>query len=206
MLQSIELVEINEIIEIPYNGIVYDLEVEEDHSYNINDIMVHNSGCLTRVKTGIGYPQFSAIVECSEIAHELGAYTCSDGGCKTPGDVSKALAVADFVMLGSMLAGHDECDAKKVIDESGKEFVEFYGMSSEKAMNTHNNGMEKYRTSEGRHVLLPSRGSVETTILDILGGLRSTCSYIGAHDIKELHEKATFIKVNETYNKIYEKL
>ena len=109
-------------------------------------------------------------------------------------------------MLGSMLAGHDEVDSKKVTDSSGKTFVEFYGMSSEKAMQEFNNGMSKYRTSEGRHVMLPAKGPVERTILDILGGLRSTMTYIGAHEISEMNEKTTFVRVNHTHNTIYEKL
>jgi GMP reductase len=163
-------------------------------------------GCLTRVKTGVGYPQFSAIVECADEAYDLGAYVCSDGGCKTPGDIAKAFAAgADFVMLGSMLAGHSECSAKNVVVDN-KVYVEFYGMSSEKAMHEHIGGMENYRTSEGRHVLLPSKGPVENTILDILGGLRSTLTYVGAKTLEELPNKAVFVKVNETHNKIYENL
>ena len=165
------------------------------------------SGCLTRVKTGVGYAQLSAIMECAEVAYDLDAYVCADGGCKTPGDIAKAFgAGADFVMLGSMLAGHDECDAHKITDIDGNEFIEFYGMSSEKAMNEHNGGMEKYRTSEGRHVFLPSRGPVENTVLDILGGLRSCGSYIGARNIEEFNDKAVFARCNETHNKIYEQL
>ena len=164
------------------------------------------AGCLTRVKTGVGYPQFSATVECAEEAHRLGAYICSDGGCKTPGDVAKAFSAgADFVMLGSMLAGHNESGGK-IIEENGQKFVEFYGMSSEKAMHEYNGKMDKYRTSEGRHVLIPSRGPVENTILDILGGLRSTCTYVGAKTLEDLPNKAVFVKVNETHNKIYEQL
>lgn len=162
-------------------------------------------GCLTRVKTGIGYPQLTAVIECSEIAYDLGAHVCSDGGCRTPGDISKAFAAgADFVMIGSMLAGHDEVSAKRTVLEDGKELVEFYGMSSEKAMKEHNNGMSDYRTSEGRHVMIPSRGPVENTILDILGGIRSTMTYLGARNIEDINKLATFVKVSETHNKIYE--
>jgi GMP reductase len=162
-------------------------------------------GCLTRLKTGVGYPQLTAIIECGEVAYDLGAHICSDGGCKTPGDIAKAYAAgADFVMLGSMLAGHLEVDAKRVLDADGKEFVEFYGMSSEKAMQEHGTGMADYRTSEGRHVMIPYRGSVENTILDILGGIRSAMTYLGARTIEEIPDLATFIKVSETHNKIYE--
>ena len=166
------------------------------------------SGCLSRVKTGIGYGQISAILECSEAAYELDAFICSDGGCRNPGDVCKAFGAMygkNFVMLGSMLAGHDETQAKKFIKD-GKEFVEFYGMSSEKAMREHNNGMAEYRTSEGRHILLPARGPVENTILDCLGGIRSCCTYTNTKNLSHLSENTTFIRVNETHNKIYEKL
>jgi GMP reductase len=165
------------------------------------------SGCLTRIKTGVGYPQLSAIIECGEAAHSNNAFICSDGGCKTPGDIAKAFAAsADFVMIGSMLAGHDEVSAKRIIDENGKLFVEFYGMSSEKAMHSHGNGMPDYRTSEGRQVLLPARGPVNNTILDILGGIRSTLTYVGAAELENLSDKSVFVKVNETHNKIYEQM
>jgi GMP reductase len=163
--------------------------------------------CTTRLQAGVGVPQLSAIIECSEAAYELDAFICSDGGCRKPGDIAKAFGAMsgpNFVMLGSMLAGHDETQAKKIIKD-GKEFVECYGMSSEKAMREHNNGMAKYRTSEGRHVLIPARGPVENTILDILGGIRSCCTYLGANSLSQLSENTTFIKVNETHNKIYEK-
>lgn len=165
------------------------------------------SGCKTRIATGVGMPQLSAIIECSEAAYELDSFICADGGCRFPGDVAKAFcAGANFVMLGSMLAGHDETGAKKIIDENGKEFIEFYGMSSEKAMREHNNGMNKYRTSEGRHIMLPSRGSVENTILNCLGGLRSCGTYIGSRTLKEFPNNTTFVRTNETHNRIYEKM
>lgn len=164
--------------------------------------------CITRLKAGCGVPQFSAIIECSEAAYELNAFICSDGGCKIPGDICKAFGAMsgkNFVMLGSMLAGHNETGAKKVIDSNGNELVEFYGMSSEKAMQNHNNGMNSYRSSEGRHILLPSRGSVENTILDILGSLRSCCTYTNSKTLDQLPENTTFIKVNETHNRNFER-
>jgi GMP reductase len=165
------------------------------------------AGCLTRLKTGVGYPMISAISECSEVAYDLNAFICADGGCKNPGDIAKAFgAGADFVMLGSMLAGHDEVEAKKITDSTGNSFVEFYGMSSEKAMQEFNNGMAKYRTTEGRHVMLPAKGPVEKTVLDILGGLRSTLTYVGSENLKELSDMAIFVRVNHTHNTIYEKL
>ena len=161
--------------------------------------------CETRIKTGCGFPQLSAIIECSEIAHNLNAHICSDGGCRNPGDIIKTFAGgADFCMLGSMLAGHKE-SAAKIIEKNGQKFMECYGMSSEKAMHEHNGGMEKYRTSEGRHVWLPYKGSVENTLLDIEGGLRSACTYIGARYLEDIPNHTIFVRVNETHNKIHEK-
>src|SRR3990167_10571389 len=135
------------------------------------------SVCTTREKTGVGYPQLSAIIECADAAHGLGGQVCADGGCATPGDVAKAFAAgADFVMLGGMFAGHDECSGD-VIDENGKKYKRFYGMSSAEAMEKYHGSVAGYRASEGRSVNVPYRGRVKNTVLDILGGLRSTCTY-----------------------------
>ncbi len=163
------------------------------------------SVCTTRVKTGVGYPQLSAIIECADAAHGLGGQIISDGGCTTPGDVSKAFgAGADYVMLGGMFAGHDESGGE-TIEEDGKLFRQFYGMSSSTAMDKHVGGVANYRASEGKTVKVPYRGKVETTILDILGGIRSTCTYVGAATIKELTKRTTFIRVAEQENQIYTK-
>jgi len=161
------------------------------------------SVCTTRKKTGVGFPQFSAVIECMDAAHGLGGLIISDGGCTCPGDVSKAFGGgADFVMLGGMLAGHDEC-AGDIIEENGIKYKEFYGMSSEQAMNQHYGGVSKYRTEEGKCVKLKCKGPVENTIQDILGGVRSTCTYVGAVKIKYLPKCATFIKVTQQLNEIF---
>ncbi|GAA4895646.1 GMP reductase [Ferrimonas pelagia] len=161
------------------------------------------SVCTTRVKTGVGYPQLSAIIECADAAHGLGGQIIGDGGCSCAGDVSKAFGGgADFVMLGGMLAGHDESGGERV-EQDGKTFVAFYGMSSDTAMNKHNGGVAKYRASEGKTVMLPYRGPVENTVQDILGGVRSTCTYVGATKLKELTKRTTFIRVNEQENRVY---
>ena len=129
------------------------------------------SVCTTRVKTGVGYPQLSAIIECADAAHGLGGQIISDGGCSTPGDVAKAFgAGADFVMLGGMLAGHDESGGD-LIEKDGVKVKQFYGMSSATAMEKHVGGVADYRASEGKTVEVPYRGSVENTVLDILGGI-----------------------------------
>ena len=161
------------------------------------------SVCTTRVKTGVGYPQLSAIIECADAAHGLGGHIISDGGCKVPGDVAKAFGgSADFVMLGGMFAGHTESGGN-LIEKNGKQFKIFYGMSSETAMNKHSGGVAEYRASEGKTVEVPFKGDVENTVIDILGGLRSTCTYVGAKRLKELTKRTTFIRVQEQENQIY---
>ena len=162
------------------------------------------SVCTTRVKTGVGYPQLSAIIECADAAHGLGGQIISDGGCANPGDVAKAFgAGADFVMLGGMFAGHCESGGE-LIDKDGKQYMLFYGMSSDTAMQKHVGGVADYRASEGKTVHVPYRGPVEETVKDILGGVRSTCTYVGARQLKELTKRTTFVRVMEQHNKIFE--
>lgn len=161
------------------------------------------SVCTTRYKTGVGYPQLSAIIECADAAHGLQGLVCADGGCTCPGDVAKSFAAgADFVMMGGMLAGHDECGGD-IIEKDGKLFKAFYGMSSKQAMNTHYGSVADYRASEGRLVHVPYRGALENTILDILGGLRSACTYVGANRLKELTKRTTFVRVSQQLNEVY---
>jgi GMP reductase len=177
------------------------------------------SVCTTRIQTGVGYPQLSAVIECADAAHGLGGHIIADGGCTCAGDVAKAFAGgADFVMLGGMLAGHNEGGGKVITKhfangeatrlENGnfmphyeeKQFVQFYGMSSDSANKKHFGGLKEYRSSEGREVLVPYRGAVDSTIQDILGGLRSTCTYVGAPTLKQLSKCATFIQVSQQFN------
>ena len=181
------------------------------------------SVCTTRIQTGVGYPQLSAVIECADAAHGLGGHIIADGGCTCPGDVAKAFAGgADFVMLGGMLAGHDEGggDVITKIYETNevtktddgffesvykeKQFIQFYGMSSDAANTKHFGGLKEYRSSEGREVLVPYRGSVATTAQNILGGVRSTCTYVGANTLKQLSKCTTFIRVNNQFNRTYE--
>jgi GMP reductase len=186
------------------------------------------SVCTTRIQTGVGYPQLSAVVECADAAHGLGGHIIADGGCSCPGDVAKAFAAgADFVMLGGMLAGHDEGGGDVITkhyktgevilhqnDHSDqyelqelfntKKFVQFYGMSSDAANTKHFGGLKDYRASEGREVLVPYRGDVSKTVQTILGGVRSTCTYVGASTLKQLSKCTTFIRVNNQYNRTYE--
>lgn len=165
------------------------------------------SVCTTRKKTGVGYPQLSAVLECADAAHGLGGHIISDGGCTCPGDVCKAFgAGADFVMLGGMLSGHDQCGGEIVTKPNGQCVKQFYGMSSETAMVKHHGGVAEYRASEGKTVEVPYRGDVEPTILDILGGLRSACTYTGASKLKELPRRTTFIRVTQQTNEIFKML
>lgn len=188
------------------------------------------SVCTTRIQTGVGYPQLSAVIECADAAHGLGGHIIADGGCTTPGDVAKAFAAgADFVMLGGMLAGHNEGggeviskwyksdEVKKVKFNNGikdvvewdpiyeeKKFVKFYGMSSKAANDKHFGGLKDYRASEGREVLIPYRGPVADTVQEILGGVRSTCTYAGAKTLKNLSKCTTFVRCTQTHNSVFE--
>ncbi|KAI3387983.1 hypothetical protein SNEBB_004410 [Seison nebaliae] len=161
------------------------------------------SVCTTRKKTGVGYPQLSAIMECADAAHGLGGHIIADGGCSCPGDIAKAFgAGADFVMLGGMLAGHDECKGD-LICKDGKKYKLFYGMSSTTAMMKHAGGVNNYRASEGKTVEVEYRGPIRETILDILGGLRSACTYVGAVTLKQLNRKTTFVRVTQQTNAMF---
>ena len=180
------------------------------------------SVCTTRIQTGVGYPQLSAVIECADAAHGLGGHIIADGGCTCPGDVAKAFSGgADFVMLGGMLAGHDEGGGEVITkiyetDEvtetddgfyetvyKEKQFVAFYGMSSDAANTKHFGGLKDYRSSEGREVLVPYRGEVNSTIQNVLGGIRSTCTYAGANQLKQLTKCTTFVRVNNQFNAVY---
>lgn len=181
------------------------------------------SVCTTRIQTGVGFPQLSAVIECADAAHGLGGHIIADGGCSSPGDVAKAFAAgADFVMLGGMLAGHDQGGGEvitkyfetneyevgsmgertKIVEE--RKFVKFYGMSSKSANDKHFGGLKNYRSSEGRTVLTKYKGDVNITLQDILGGVRSTCTYVGASNLKNLSKCTTFIRCNDTHNRVFE--
>ena len=203
-------------------------EMTEELILNGADIVKVGIGpgsvCTTRIQTGVGYPQLSAVIECADAAHGLGGHIIADGGCTTPGDVAKAFAAgADFVMLGGMLAGHNEGGGEVITKtyetnevtktDDGffesvyeeKQFVQFYGMSSESANDKHFGGLKNYRSSEGRTVLVPYRGEVARTVQEILGGVRSTCTYAGAMKLKQLSKCTTFVRCTQTHNPIYEK-
>lgn len=162
------------------------------------------SVCTTRVKTGVGYPQLSAVIECADAAHGIGGHIMADGGCINSGDIAKAFgAGADFVMLGGMLAGHDECGGE-IKHRDGTNIKEFYGMSSHVAMAKYGSALD-YRASEGKLVEVPCQGKVENTIKEILGGIRSTCTYIGAESIKDIPKCTTFVKVTQISNEVFGK-
>lgn len=156
--------------------------------------------CITRLKTGVGMPQLSAIMECSDAAHGVGGYIISDGGITCPGDMAKAFGGgSDFVMCGSVFSGHDE-NPGEIIEEKGQKYKLVYGMSSDHAMKKYYGCMEKYRSSEGRVVKIKYRGSLEDTVLDYLGGLRSCCTYINAKCIKHIPKCTTFLLVSQQLN------
>ncbi len=173
------------------------------------------SVCTTRIKTGVGYPQLSAIIECADSAHGLKGLICADGGCTVPGDIAKAFgAGADFVMLGGMLAGHDECSGEIIQDTKwsdagmrhygvGNKRMQFYGMSSDTAMEEYYGKVEEYRASEGKTVEVPYKGPVKDTLQEILGGLRSTLTYTGSKSLKELPKRTTFVRVTQQSNEVF---
>ena len=164
------------------------------------------SVCTTRIQTGVGYPQLSAVMECADAAHGLGAHIIADGGCTCPGDVAKGFgAGADFVMLGGMLAGHKE-GGGDIIQENGTKFIEFYGSSSEEANEKHYGGLANYRSSEGKKVKIQMKNSLDSTIRDIHGGVRSSCTYVGASSLKQLSKCTTFVRVNNQYNDTFGKV
>jgi GMP reductase len=157
------------------------------------------SVCTTRLMTGVGVPQLSGIIECADAANGVGGHIIADGGCVYPGDVAKAFgAGAHFVMLGGMLAGHDESEGE-VVD--GK--VQFYGMSSNAAMQKHGSRKDGYRGAEGKVVQIPHKGKVIDTITEVLGGVRSACTYIGAKRLKDMGKCTTFVRVNNVVNRVF---
>lgn len=202
-------------------------EMTEELILNGADIIKVGIGpgsvCTTRIQTGVGFPQLSAVIECADAAHGLGGHIIADGGCTCPGDISKAFSAgADFVMLGGMLAGHNEGGGdiiakyyktgeviktenswEDVIEE--KKFIQFYGMSSEAANKKHFGGLKEYRSSEGRELLVPYRGEIAATIQNILGGVRSTCTYAGAKKLKWLSRCTTFVKTDQQFNSVFVK-
>ena len=188
---KLELIEIQKIDTYEVSEeIVYDITVEEDHSYCVDDgIIVHNSFCHTKNKTGVGYKQLSVCIECGQAANELNALCCSDGGCKEPGDICKALGGgAHLIMCGSLFAGVKEATESEWKD--GKMLV--YGMSSKYANEKYFGGLQSYRTSEGKEEWIDSKGSVVDIIRDIKGGLASCCTYTNTKNLENLSKNVEF--------------
>ena len=161
------------------------------------------SVCTTRKQTGVGYPQLSAVIECADAAHGLGGFVCADGGITCPGDAAKAFGGgSDFIMMGGMFAGTEEA-AGTTVERDGKKYKQFYGMSSNTAMVKHSGGVAEYRSSEGKTVEVPFKGPVSGIVLDLLGGLRSACTYIGAATLREVPRRTTFIRVTQQINQVF---
>lgn len=161
------------------------------------------SACLSRSIAGTGYPQLSACLENSAIAHglkngdkKLGLIT-SDGGIKQIGDIAKAIAVgSDIVMIGGMFSGYLENAGEWVLDEQGnKKSIKFYGMSSYYAQELFDE-VKDYTASEGEVKEVNYKGSMEVIIKEILGGLRSACSYSGASSLRDLSKCAALVRIN----------
>jgi IMP dehydrogenase/GMP reductase len=202
---------------------VWDIKVDcPTHSFIANNSIVHNSNCTTRVQTGVGYPQLSAVIECADAAHGLGAHIIADGGCRVTSDIVKAFSAgADFVMAGGMFAGYAESGGEEIIenyrsnkiDETfepiyiTKKFKLNYGMSSYHAQKVHGdgNGIKEYRSSEGRVTKVPFKENLQLDLQNMLGSIKSACSYVGANELKQLSKCTTFIRVNKTHNTSMEK-
>jgi GMP reductase len=185
-------------------GNVVTPEMTEELIINGADVVKIGIGpgsvCTTRTMAGVGVPQFSAILECADAANGVDGHIMADGGCTQPGDIAKAFGGgAHMVMVGGMLAGHNESEVEAV---DGKR--EFYGMSSDRAREVHGKRKDGYRGNEGRLIQLPDRGPVKNTVEDILGGVRSACTYIGARRLKDMPKCATFVTTNNTINKVYD--
>jgi GMP reductase len=163
------------------------------------------SVCTTRKMTGVGYPQLSAIVECADAAHGNKGHICADGGCRTPGDIAKAFgAGADFVMLGGILAGTEECDGEWVTADGEKRSLKFYGMSSREAQEKHHEGVKDYCAAEGKCVEVACKGPAKGVLQEVTGGLRSACAYVGADRLKDLFKCCTFVRCITTHNTVFE--
>lgn len=198
-------------------------DIIEDFAKNKISILKVGIGgggvCTTRITAGVGVPQFSCITDCVLEAKRNNIKICSDGGCRTPADIVKSFAGgASMVMIGSLLAGYDECEGEweygyesKILEngvpqftgEKVKKNLKFYGMSSRDAMEKYNGEVAEYRASEGKCVQVPYKGKVDDFIRQVLGGLRSCCSYTNSKTLKELHNNAIFIRVSNTHNNYF---
>jgi GMP reductase len=216
----IELIKIKKSKIIKNRKRTFDLEVEKDHSYNINGVIVHNSSavCRTRTQTGVGRPQFSTVLDCADVAKKYGGMICSDGGVQKPADYVKAIAAySDFVMMGGYLAGYSQSGGDLItklvktgeVDKNGKEIIEerkyklFYGMSSAYAQNQHYDGLPFYRASEGTVFEVPYKGDVSSAIQNLEGGLRSAMTYTGAKTLEEFPNRVDFYRVRHQLNRMF---
>jgi len=162
------------------------------------------AACITRTEVGVGIPQWSAVRECYEESQKTGCRIISDGGCVTAGDVCKAIAAgADMVMIAGMVSSCYECSNMVEID--GQQYVNLYGLGSTKQYNIHTISEQEYRPNEGRDLMIPAKGHIKDIINQILGGLRSVCTYVGVSHITQLSSHAEFIVVNNTHNRSLEK-
>jgi IMP dehydrogenase len=159
------------------------------------------SACTTRIKTGVGYPQLSAVLDIARTIEQTGVTVIADGGMKTAGDICKAIAAgADMAMLGGMLAGTEETPGDAFSPSSELQFnpknafKKYRGSASLESYR--DQGKEaKHRTAEGESFLVPYKGPVADILQDIEGGLRSSLSYVGASNLKEFQRRAEFVRI-----------
>ncbi len=182
---------------------VFNLEVAEEHTYVANGVVVHN--CTTRVISGAGVPQITAIAECAKAAEGSDVPIIADGGIKFSGDITKAIAAgADSVMIGSLLAGTDESPGELILYQ-GRSYKSYRGMGSLAAMKQGSRDRYGQEDEEAEGKLVPEgiegrvtyKGSTAALIAQLVGGLRAGMGYTGCRTIKELQQKARFMKITQ---------
>lgn len=197
-----KLKKIESVSRMEYNGTLHDLTVKDDHSYNIKNVVVHNSACTTRRISGCGVPQLSAIADIrKEVQRYSEVHIIADGGIKTSGDIVKALAAgANSVMVGKMFASCKESPAE-LISIEGKEFKKYRGQSSYEFQKDNNIFRHKV-TPEGESFLLDYSGTIEDTLNILVGGIKSGMSYCGVFTLEELYTNSKFVEI--THNSLIE--
>ncbi|MGH9903928.1 MAG: IMP dehydrogenase, partial [Pyrinomonadaceae bacterium] len=181
---------------------VFNLEVEEDHTYIANRVAVHN--CTTRVVTGAGVPQITAIHNCVQAARGTGVPVIADGGVKFSGDVAKAIAAgADVVMIGSLFAGTEESPGELILFQ-GRSFKAYRGMGSIGAMREGSRDRYAQESTEAESKLVPEgiegrvpyKGTLADMVTQLIGGLRAGMGYTGCRSLKEFQEQTRFVRIS----------
>jgi len=185
-----KLKKIHKIEKKSHSGKVYDLAVDDNFTYNINGVIVHNSLCTTRIQTGHGVPNITSIIDCVKGSK---VPVMADGGIRSSGDISKALSIgADCVMLGSLLAGTKESPGKISTKGDGMLCKKYRGSASLETKSTHG---QSTKHVEGESTLIPYKGSVDVIIEKLTDGVKSALSYSGSNNIKTFQLKSEVVEI-----------